>query len=165
MLETLGGLFIAAAISGIVPVVSVELLVLGAAAALPAVLLPAVVVLSTMGQMLTKTWLFALARWAPQRLPERGRRRLDRAGSALARRGGAASSLVFASAAVGLPPFYGVSLASGVLGMRLPAFVLSGSAGRGLRFAVLAWLGHRFGPAAVSVLADASMVTGLRVWS
>lgn len=142
MLETLAGLFLATAVSGVVPLVNAEVLVMAAAAALPMALLPVVVVVSVAGQMITKTWLFALARWAPQRLPRRGQAALDRAAATLARRRGTASSVVFASAAVGLPPFYGVSLASGVLGMRLPTFVLSGSAGRAIRFGVLAWVGH-----------------------
>ena len=85
--------------------------------------------------------------------------------AALARRGGAASTVVFASAAVGLPPFYGVSLASGVLGMRLPIFLVSGSAGRCVRFAFLAWLGHHLGPAAVGMFADAATAFGTGAWS
>ena len=127
MWETLAGLLVATAVSGIVPIVNAELLVLTAAATLPLAVLPGVVVVSTVGQMLTKTWLFALARWAPGRLPTRSRAKLEAAGSAMARREGAAGSVVFTSAAVGLPPFYGVSLACGVLGMRLRAFVFRGS--------------------------------------
>jgi membrane protein YqaA with SNARE-associated domain len=161
MVETLAGLLVAAAVSGIVPLVNAELLVVTAAAALPVALLPAVVLLSTLGQMVTKTWLFAVARWAPQRLPERGRAALERAGAALCDRGGAAGTVVFASAAVGLPPFYGVSLASGALGMPTASFVLSGSAGRLLRFGVLAWLGHRLGPAAMDALASLTALSAM----
>ena len=138
MWEILGGLLIGTAVSGILPLVNAELLVVGAALAAPAVGVPLVVAVSTCGQMLTKTLLFALARWAPGRLPVRARAVLDRASGAVAARGGAASSLVFASAAIGVPPFYGVSLAAGALGMRLGSFLLSGGMGRVLRFGALA---------------------------
>ena len=82
---------------------------------------------------------------APTRLSARGRSLLERASLPLSKREGAVGSVVFTSAATGLPPFYGVSLASGAVGMRMSAFVLTGSAGRFLRFSALAWFGRRLG--------------------
>lgn len=152
MWEVLGGLLVASAVSGVVPLVNAELLVVTAAAALPAIAMPLVAVASTLGQMSTKFTLFALARWAPSRLPETARRRLDRASGPLAARGGAVWSLVFASAATGIPPFYGVSLAAGTLGIRPFSFITGGSCGRLVRFGALAWLGGRIGPRALAVL-------------
>jgi len=139
MWEILGGLLVGTVVSGVVPVVNAELLVAGAAVAAPAVGVPLVAAVSTVGQMISKTLLFSLARWAPGRLPEKARTALERAAQAVERRGGTASTLVFTSAAVGLPPFYGVSLAAGALGMRLRTFVFSGGIGRLLRFGALAW--------------------------
>lgn len=138
MWEILGGLLIGTAVSGIVPLINAELLVVGAAIAAPGVGVPLVVAVSTTGQMATKTLLYGLARWAPARLPSKARAMLDRAAEAVAARGGAASSLVFASAAIGVPPFYGTSLAAGALGMRLQTFLVSGSLGRVIRFGVIA---------------------------
>jgi membrane protein YqaA with SNARE-associated domain len=129
MWEILGGLLIGTAVSGIVPLINAEL---------PGVGVPLVVVVSTAGQMSTKTLLYGVARWAPGRLPRKARAVLDRASGAMSSRRGAASSLVFTSAAIGLPPFYGTSLAAGALGIRLRTFVLSGIMGRVLRFGVLA---------------------------
>jgi membrane protein YqaA with SNARE-associated domain len=60
---------------------------------------------------------------------------------------------VFTSAAVGLPPFYGVSLAAGALGMRTRSFVLSGAAGRLVRFGVLAWAARNVGEGVLELLA------------
>lgn len=140
MLEMLGGLVVATAVSGVLPLVNAELVVVAAAAALPAVGVPLVAAVSTLGQMSTKTTLFALARWAPSRLPIRAREAVASAAAALERRGHAVSSLVFASATTGLPPFYGVSLASGALGMPLGRFVVVGGLGRFLRFGALAWI-------------------------
>ena len=155
MLEILGGLLLATAVSGIVPLVNAELLVVTAAAALPAVGVPLVALASTVGQMSTKLSLFALARWAPSRLPAKARRALDRAARPIRERDGAVASLVFTSAAVGIPPFYGVSLAAGAFGVKPWSFVASGSLGRLLRFGVLAWLGREVGSEALEIFAGA----------
>ena len=139
MWEILGGLLIGTAVSGLVPLVNAELLVTGAAIAAPGVGVPIVAAVSAVGQMLTKTLLFGVARWAPSRLPLKARSALERASQAVASRGSAADSVVFTSAAVGLPPFFGISLAAGAVGMSLRRFVISGGAGRLVRFGVLAW--------------------------
>jgi membrane protein YqaA with SNARE-associated domain len=145
MVEVLGGLLVASAVSGVVPIVNAEVLVVAAAAALPAIGVPVVAVVSTVGQMSSKTSLFALARWAPSRLPLRARGTIDRVRARVERREGGVGSLVLVSAATGIPPFYGVSLASGALGMRLRSFVLAGSLGRLVRFGLLASLGRAVG--------------------
>jgi membrane protein YqaA with SNARE-associated domain len=139
MWEILAGLLVGTAVSGILPLVNAELLVVGAAVAAPEIGVPLVVVVSTAGQMSTKALLYGVARSAPGRLPPKARAVLDKASGALAARGGAASSLVFTSAAVGVPPFYGVSLAAGALGMRPRSFLVSGAVGRVVRFGVIAW--------------------------
>jgi membrane protein YqaA with SNARE-associated domain len=153
MLDILAGLLVASAVSGVVPVVNAELLVVSAAVALPALGVPIVALVSTIGQMCTKTSLFAVARWAPSRLPTKGREAIDRMRSRLERREGGVGSLVLLSAATGIPPFYGVSLATGALGMRLSSFVLAGSLGRLVRFGVLAALGRKVGARALDALA------------
>jgi membrane protein YqaA with SNARE-associated domain len=145
MWEILGGLLLGTVVSGVLPLVNAELLVAGAAVAAPGIGVPIVAAVSAGGQMISKTLLFGVARWAPSRLPVRARTTLERTSQAVANRGGAAGSLVFTSAAVGLPPFYGVSLAAGALGMRLRSFVLSGAVGRLLRFGALAWAARHVG--------------------
>lgn len=154
MWEILGALLVGTAISGIVPIVNAELLVAAAAVALPAVGLPLVVAVSTVGQMVTKTLLFALARWAPSKLPRKARAALDRASEAVSAREGGAGSLVFTSAAIGLPPFYGVSLACGVVRMRLVTFLVAGGAGRAVRFGCLAWAAHHLGASGADLFVE-----------
>ncbi|MEQ9568769.1 MAG: hypothetical protein RLN75_01155 [Longimicrobiales bacterium] len=153
MWEILGGLFVGSIVSGVVPLVNAELICVAAAVAVPFAGLPLVVAASTVGQMIAKVVLFALARSAPSRLPKKAAARLDKAVEAVRERGGAAGSLVFVSAVVGLPPFYGVSLAAGALGMRLSTFLLTGTAGRAIRFAVLAWTAHALGEGTAELLA------------
>lgn len=153
MWEILAGLLVGTAVSGVLPLVNAELLVVIAAAAVPGLALPLVAAVSAIGQMSTKTLMFALARWAPAKLPEKARAGVDRASEAVSHRGGAVSSLVFTSATLGFPPFYGVSLACGALRMPVLPFILSGTAGRAVRFGVLAWAGHKFGVPAIELLA------------
>jgi len=161
MWEMLGVLLLGSVVSGLVPIVNAELLVVATAAALPPLGAPLVAVVSTVGQMTTKTSLFGLARWAPSRLPRKAQARLKSASRGLAERGGAAGSVVFTSAVTGLPPFYGVSLAAGALGMRASRFVGFGFSGRLLRFGALAWGGSRFGTEALQMIADTSTLTFL----
>ena len=149
MVELLGGLLIASAISGVVPVVNAELLVLAAAATMPLAGLPLVAAAATGGQMAAKTTLFALARWLPRKLPKRAQAALARASGKLAAKKRGPATLVLASAASGIPPLYGVSLACGALGMRLPTFVIMGCIGRAVRFGAIAWVGGQFGSQAL----------------
>lgn len=169
MWEILVGLILATAVSGVVPLVNAELLVVTAAAALPAVGVPLVALASTLGQMSTKMSLFALAKWAPSRLPAKAARALERAARPLRERDGAVTGVVFCSAATGIPPFYGMSLAAGALGVRTWGFLASGSLGRLVRFGALAWIGRELGAEAVEMFAGpvdleavvgAPMVTG-----
>jgi membrane protein YqaA with SNARE-associated domain len=102
--------------------------------------------------MFTKTLLFGVARSAPQRLTGKARRLLAITSQRVTRRGSAAAGLVFVSAASGVPPFLGVSLAAGAVGMRTRAFVLSGGAGRLLRFGALAWIARNGGQRAMDAL-------------
>jgi membrane protein YqaA with SNARE-associated domain len=158
MIEVLGGLLIGTAVSGAVPVLNAELLVAGVVVAAPHVGVPAVALVAAVGQMLTKSALFLGARWAPHRLKGKARAALDRVSAGVAARGGAAGSLVFASALTGLPPFFGVSLAAGALGMRFGTFITSGGVGRLVRFAVIAWAARAVGGDALDVFAWASLV-------
>src|SRR5262245_50906013 len=135
MVEILGGLLIGTAVSGVVPVLNAELLVVGVVIAAPEIGIPLIAMVSATGQMLTKTAHLSLARWAPHRLRGKAKAALDRAYEKVGKRKGAVSSLVFTSAVTGLPPFFGVSLAAGALGMRMRNFVATGGAGRLVRFA------------------------------
>jgi membrane protein YqaA with SNARE-associated domain len=158
MIEVLGGLLIGTAVSGVVPFINAELLVAGVVVAAPQIGIPAIALVSAVGQMVTKTALFLAARYAPHRLQGKARAALDRAASYVAARGGAAGSLVFTSALTGLPPFFGTSLAAGALGMRLRSFVASGGIGRIVRFAVIAWAARAVGGDALDLLAWAPHV-------
>jgi membrane protein YqaA with SNARE-associated domain len=150
--EILGGLLVGTAVSGVVPVINAELLVAGVVVAAPQVGLPAIALVSAAGQMFTKTALFLLAKWTPHRLRGKARLAVDRASAAVSARGGAVGTLVFTSALTGLPPFFGVSVAAGALGMRVRSFLASGGLGRIVRFAVIAWAAREIGAGTLELL-------------
>jgi membrane protein YqaA with SNARE-associated domain len=121
----------AAFLSGLLPFVNIEAYLVGAAALLPGAPPLAVVVPAALGQMAAKGVLFLGGRGLVS-LPSRVR---DRALAASARLGaGRPPALVFTSALTGVPPFYVVSVAAGLLGLRPGPFLLAGFAGRLLRF-------------------------------
>src|SRR5512143_3294299 len=121
----------AAFLSGLVPFVNMEAYLIGAAALLPGAPPLVVVVAAALGQMAAKALLFLGGRGLVS-LPSRLR---QRASAASARLGGRRPpALVFTSALTGLPPFYLVSVAAGLLGFRPGPFLLAGFAGRLLRF-------------------------------
>ena len=158
--ETLGALFAGALLSGVIPAVNAELLVMGYAVMVAPAAVPLVAAVSTLGQMTSKTFLFALARWSPARLPARAHAAIARAAEKVRSRAGTTRSTIFASAALGFPPFYGVSLVSGALGVRTRTFVGMGTLGRLVRFSVLAWGANQLGVHGVRSFLHATLLGG-----
>jgi membrane protein YqaA with SNARE-associated domain len=129
-------------LSAIVPWVNAEVIVLSfvALAHSPAEL-ALVVIIATAGQMAGKCVVF----WAGRR----GEKWHARAGELSARwrerltaRPWRAVTLVLVSSAVGVPPFFLVTLAAGAVGVNFRRFVVAGSIGRFVRFGALAFLPH-----------------------
>lgn len=136
--ELLGSVFLGSVVSGIIPFVNAEIIVAAAAVAEPSDLWPLVIV-SSAGQMLAKVALYILARWVPDRLPQRAKKALERASARVEKVRAGGLGLVFVSSLTGLPPFYIVSLAAGVVKLNLLGVVFAGTAGRIIRFAILSY--------------------------
>ena len=124
-------------LSAIVPFMNAEVYVVGATALVPSQLWPALLVLFTIGTMLGKGFIFVSAERLTNRAAPKVRVRIDRAVAMLERRPAATWPIVFVSALVGLPPFYAVTVAGGVLRLGVVSFLVVGGAGRLLRFATL----------------------------
>jgi membrane protein YqaA with SNARE-associated domain len=131
------GAFVVAAISSVVPIIAIEVFLVGAALALaPAVApLPAIVLLAAAGQVLGKLPIYYATRGVAG-LSGPHRARLERVRAwALRRR---SKTLVLASSAVlGLPPFSLIATAAGALAIPIGTFCAVIFACRALRFAVL----------------------------
>lgn len=138
--------FVYCVASGFIPVLNAELFLLAAAALAPREALPAIAVLAAAGQMVAKSGMYLGGRGVV-RLPSEKRKADLEALRARVARWRSRDLLVLVSAAVGLPPFFAVSILAGTLRFPFPRFLVAGFVGRVLRFgAVLAVpaLGRRF---------------------
>lgn len=121
----------------IVPLVNTELLIFAASAAAPASLVIPLILLATIAQMAGKSCLYYAGSGLLRLPPNRFSRRIDAAVARVQTQKQASAATLFASAAVGLPPFYLVSIACGALGVSYRQFLLVGLTGRALRSCVI----------------------------
>ncbi|HEU4630253.1 MAG TPA: VTT domain-containing protein [Gemmatimonadaceae bacterium] len=128
-------------LSAVVPFVNAELYLLAAASVASSRLAPALVVAAALGQMLGKSLMYYAGRGA-LRLPSERLRRMVATVERRYREEGAAgaavgSTVILASAGLGLPPFYVVSIACGILRIPFAQFFVLGLLGRLARFGVI----------------------------
>ena len=135
--------YLASVVSALVPWVNAEVLMLSA---LPLATtndrLTLLVLAVTLGQMTGKSVMYWLSRGATGAGVQRLRAGMERWRDRFEERPRSACTLVFASAAIGLPPFYAVSIAAGAFKLSFGRFLAFGSAGRLLHFAALALVPH-----------------------
>ena len=129
-------------LSGLVPIVNGELFLLGAIKLLADDLPGAMVVAMLMaaGQMIAKVLLYHAALKATELGTGKLAEKLRGARTRIEKWKSKPFAVLVASATLGLPPFYLVTLAAGVLQIRFWPFFWIGIAGRVVRFAVLALL-------------------------
>lgn len=121
---------------GVFPWINAELAVIAAAVVLPEAYFPLLVGSCAAGQMAAKCGVYGLARWAPHRLPGRGRKLLARAERYRDRRR-ILGLAVFSGALVAVPPFYVMTLVCGVLRLPFVVFLVAGLAGTAARYGIL----------------------------
>lgn len=139
-LLTFGSTIVVCFLSAIVPMVNAELFVVFLGSVATPALLPALVVTATLAHMAGKSVMY-VAGASADRLPDgRFKRRIMAAHDTVQRRPNLGLVVVFLSALVGVPPFYVVSVVSGVLRFAFGVFFLAGLAGRLLRFTALIYL-------------------------
>jgi membrane protein YqaA with SNARE-associated domain len=136
-------LFVGAAmtcvVSGFLPWINAELVVVGTALLLPPAAVPPLVIGCAMGQMASKAGVYGISRLAPHRLPRRLARLLSRA-ERLRQRKHTMAAMVLSSALMSLPPFYLVTIACGTMRLPFALYALLGLLGTTGRYAFLAWL-------------------------
>jgi len=129
--------FLYALAGGVIPVFNVEAYLLALVALAPQTAVLPTVLCAASGQMTAKGILYLAGRGL---LRLRGWNLESRAAGAMASLAGApgrASAIVLASSITGLPPFYGVSLAAGLMRFPLGRFLAVGMFGRLVRFAAI----------------------------
>src|SRR5262245_35127697 len=134
----LGSSFLIGVGSGVVPLFSVEAYLVALALLAPPEWLTGALLTTTAGHMAAKYVLY-LAGSGAVSLPlvEARTRPLFELRARLQRKRAAPAAVVLASATIGVPPFYLVSLAAGSLRWPAHLFLLFGGGGRLLRFAAL----------------------------
>jgi membrane protein YqaA with SNARE-associated domain len=126
--------------SAVIPVMHAEAYLIAASSLTPPALSWAMVIAATAGQMVGKVAMYWAGRGALRIPGERWRRRVEAVHARYEGHKGVGNGLIFVSSATGLPPFYVISIAAGMLRVPLVSFVIFGSAGRFLRFAVAVFL-------------------------
>jgi len=132
------GTFVVCFLAGLIPLINAELWLIAVTLMLatPAAL-PAIVVLAALGQMSAKILLYYAARGAVSLPTGRYQDKLGRARERVARWKQRPRAVLLASATLGLPPFYVISLLAGALDIRLRTFCMIGMTGRLVRFGLL----------------------------
>jgi len=137
-MQLLAGVFVGVLIAGFLPWPGAEAILIGAALLVaPQSLIPLVAV-STAAQMLAKTSLYAVARWAPKYLPQKAREFIDQAEKYKERRKTMAIILL-ASSSLSVPPFFVITIASGTLRVPFAIYIGAGVGGIVSRYAFFAW--------------------------
>jgi len=119
------------------PLVNTEVVVLGAAAVAPPELIVPLILLASATQMLGKSVLYFAAAGLVSLPAGRWSARIDSAIERAQRYNTGSTTLLFASAASGFPPFYLTTIASGALHLDFRRFLLVGLIGRTLRFTAI----------------------------
>ena len=122
--------------SAVIPFLNTEIYLLGVSALAGPRALLAVVIAAAAGQMVGKAVLY-FAGTGVLRLPARFARKVPALATRVASYPGGALGGVLLSSFSGVPPFYGISLIAGGLGLSFVPFLLTGFVGRVLRFAVV----------------------------
>ena len=123
-------------LSGIVPFLNCEVFLLLLAVKAPRHMLVSLIVTTTAGQMFAKSLLYWTGRGV-LRLPMPKEEGLLASISKQLGTGWRGALIIFASAVVGVPPFYAMSIACGALRWSFTSFLLFGFAGRLLRFSAV----------------------------
>ena len=141
-LGSYGGAFAVAAISSVIPLVSIDVFLVGLVLATSGLAAPLIVACAAAGQLVGKLPIYYATRGALA-IPGRHRERVDRMRARIARWQRAPLALLATSAVVGLPPFSVVATAAGALAIGVRDFCVVVFAGRAARFAIVVAIAAR----------------------
>ncbi len=130
-------------VSAVVPWVNAELIVLSFPVLTQSPLeLTALVLVATAGQMTGKIAVYWTGRGAGKLPKKRTAAAIERWRLRFERKPASASGFVFLSSAVGIPPFYLMSLVAGALKLDFGRYFFFGTCGRLVRFGLVAFAPH-----------------------
>lgn len=126
-----------AVLSAVIPVINIEIYLLGASALAPPQMVIPLIVAGTLGQVIGKIALYYAGTGALKLPGKRLQAALQRMNTQMQERPNMGNALVFVSATAGLPPYYLVTLAAGAARMNLPMFLAVSLVGRLIRFTIV----------------------------
>lgn len=126
-----------AVLSALIPVINIELYLLGASALAPREMVIPLIVAGTLGQVIGKIALYYAGTGALKIPGKRLQGALQKMNTQMQERPHMGNALVFVSATAGLPPYYLVTLAAGAAKMNLPMFLVVSLVGRLIRFTIV----------------------------
>jgi membrane protein YqaA with SNARE-associated domain len=139
------GLYALAVLTAILPWVNAEVVMISAAAVCTSgEAISVAVILVTAGQMTGKSAMYWMMRYGDAGIPVRLRTAIERWRAQLAERPRRTLATILTSAVIGIPPFYVVSAAAGAFRVDFCRFVIVGTCGRLVHFAVVAFAPHFF---------------------
>jgi membrane protein YqaA with SNARE-associated domain len=134
--------YIVGVISGFIPVVNLEVYLVWVAALTPRSQAVAITGLATIGQMTAKTLMYLAGAGVLKISVRKPGKKLQAVQMKMAQWQHKLGLFLFSSASLGVPPFYVVSIASGICRVPLAVFLVWGFLGRFLRFAVTVFFPH-----------------------
>ncbi|MGB7296588.1 MAG: VTT domain-containing protein [Candidatus Aminicenantales bacterium] len=134
--------YVVAVISGFVPVVNLEVYLVWVAAFTPCSQAVGIALLATLGQMTAKTLMYLAGAGVLKISVKKPGKKLRAVQMKMAAWQHRMGIFLFSSAFLGVPPFYVVSIASGICRVPIAVFVIWGLAGRLLRFAIVVFFPH-----------------------
>ncbi|HVH12519.1 MAG TPA: VTT domain-containing protein [Longimicrobium sp.] len=126
-----------AVLSAVIPVINIEIYLLGASALAPREMVIPLIVAGTLGQVVGKIALYYAGTGALKLPGKRLKAALQKMNTQMQERPNMGGALVFVSATAGLPPYYLVTLAAGAARMNLAMFLVVSFVGRLIRFAIV----------------------------
>jgi membrane protein YqaA with SNARE-associated domain len=129
-------------VSGLVPVVNLEVYLVWVAALTPSSQALAITGLATVGQMTAKILIYLAGAGILKISVRKPGKKLQAVQAKMAQWQHKLSLFLFTSASLGVPPFYVVSIAAGICRVPLAVFIIWGLIGRFLRFAVTVFFPH-----------------------
>lgn len=126
-----------AVLSAVIPLINIEIYLLGASALAPREFVIPLVVAGTLGQVIGKIALYYAGSGALRIPGKRLQAALQKMNTQMQERPHMGGALVFVSATLGLPPYYVVTLAAGAARLNLPMFLGVSLVGRLIRFSIV----------------------------
>lgn len=134
--------YVVGVVSGLVPVVNLEVYLVWVAALTPRSQALAITGLATVGQMTAKTLMYLAGAGVLKLSVRNPGKKLQAVQMKMAQWQHKLGLFLFSSASLGVPPYYVVSIAAGICRVPIVVFIIWGLAGRFLRFAVTVFFPH-----------------------